>query len=701
MNTAAFLTFALSISAPDAGQPQVRVPVTTVTVIGQKELDELARLPLSGTNLPGSLLLDAGIQIPSDAARFSPNTQFTEFTARKLSNARIRGLGASPANPGVTTYVDGVPMLNSNTSSFDFIDVEQMQVLRGPQGTLYGRNAIGGVINIVSASPSLTQWSGQASVPLGSNSLFEARANANGPIVKDKLSAGFALAYARREGYTEDIVSGNDVDYREGLGLKGQLLWTPNSSFSTRLILSSESARDGYYALSDLALVEQFPFEVTRDYLGRTERDMFQTAVLSRYDAGRFSLTNVFGFLDWKTFDSTDLDYTFLPLATRDNLEDAAQITNEIRVFSPLDKPLNLGGSVGLRWQVGALFFNQDYDQNAIRTTAPFVLDPSVDFSVSNISPAAQLDDVGVGIYGQGTFAFGSRFEASVGARFDYERRDAFILTAFSPMIAPDIVVDESRTFSDVSPQFAAGWRVNDTFMIYGAWSRAFKAGGYNPVSIPGNEAFNEEHASNIEAGVKYKSNNDRYSASAAVFSIDWEDLQLNVPILFSAGSFYIDNVGDATSRGVEFEASFRPNAGWSFYSALGLTRARFSDGSTSGGLDVSGNEIPNTPAYTVGFGAQYTKTVRQHELWGRIDVGVTGAYQYDEANTAGQDAYTLTTIRGGMRMGFFTIEGWVRNAFDVRYAPLAFPFPGFTLSGFLAEPGAPRTWGVTAGVRF
>lgn len=700
MNTAAFLTFALSISAPDGTQPQVRGVSTTVTVIGQKELAELEKLPLSGTSLPGTLLRDAGVEIPSDARFFSPNTHFTEFTARKLSNVRIRGLGASPANPGVTTYVDGVPMLNANTSSFDLMAIEEIQILRGPQGALYGRNAIGGVINMITEVPSLTAWSGEASVPLGGDSLFGLRANLGGPVVKDRLAAGFAVSYLQRDGFTENIVNGNDVDYRNGFGFKGQVLWTPTTSFSTRVILSGERSRDGDYALSDLALVEQFPFEVTRDFEGRTERDMFQTAILSRYDAGRFSITNAFGYLNWKTFDTTDLDYTFLPLAARDNREDAAQITNELRIFSPADKAMTLGGNVGLRWQAGVLFFNQDYDQNAGRTTAPFVLDPSIDFSVTQISVSA-LNDFGIGLYGQGTFAFGSRFEASVGARFDYENRDAHIMTGFAPMIAPDVVLDESRSFSDVSPQFAAAYHLNDNVMLYGAWSRAFKAGGFNPISIPGSEVFDEEHAWNLEGGVKYKSGDDRYAASAAVFSIDWDDLQLNVPMPFSPGAFYIDNVGAATSRGVELEGAFRPNAAWSFYGALGMTRARFSNGSTSGGLDVSGNEIPNTPAYTAGVGAQYTRTIRQHELWGRIDVGVTGAFQYDEANTAGQDAYTLTTIRGGMRMGFFTIEGWVRNAFDVRYAPLAFAFPGFTLSGFLAEPGAPRTWGVTAGVRF
>ena len=156
-----------------------------------------------------------------------------------------------------------------------------------------------------------------------------------------------------------------------------------------------------------------------------------------------------------------------------------------------------------------------------------------------------------------------------------------------------------------------------------------------------------------------------------------------------------------ATSRGFEFEAAYRPNAGWSFYSALGWTRARFSDNSFAGGIDVSGNEIPNTPAYTVGFGAQYMKTIRQHELWGRIDVGVTGAYMYDEANTTGQDAYTLTNIRGGLRSKLLFAEVWVRNAFDTQYIPLAIPYPGFAQSGFVGEPGRPRTFGVSVGVGF
>jgi iron complex outermembrane receptor protein len=268
-------------------------------------------------------------------------------------------------------------------------------------------------------------------------------------------------------------------------------------------------------------------------------------------------------------------------------------------------------------------------------------------------------------------------------------------------MISPDVALAMSRDFNDVSPQVAAAFRINPRTLAYATFARAFKAGGFNPVSIPGSESYDEEHAWNIEAGVKLSSEDGRYGASAAVFSIDWDDLQLNLPIPFAAGAFFIDNVGAATSRGVEFEATARPMVGLDFFGNAGFTRARFASGTMIDALDVSGNRIPNTPAYTAGFGAQYSRTIRQHELFGRVDVGVVGAFQYDEANTAGQDAYALTNLRVGMRMSYITIEAWVRNAFDTRYVPLAFAFPGLNPSGFLAEPGRPRTFGVTAGVRW
>ena len=686
-----------------AQTPTQTVPTTgtSVTVVAQKEPADPAKLPVAVTALPEDLLKAAGVTFISDAEMFSPNTHFTEFTARKLSNPRIRGIGASPANPGVVTYVDGVPQLNSNTASFDLIGVEQVEFVRGPQSALFGRNAVGGVINILSDRPSMNKWSGHVLVPFGSFSEFQTRATVDGPIVKDKLAIAGAVAYGRRDGFTTNTLNDEDVDYRDGTFAKGQLLWTPNQVWETRLIVSGERARDGDYALNDLSAVRATPFEVQRDFIGHTDRDILSTTVLASRKGSKLTFSNALGFVNWKTFDATDLDYTAMPLGTRNNDEKAMQFTEEARVASTPTSLIKLGGNRTFKWQAGTLIFTQNYDQTAVNTFAPFVLSPFVGVAVAQTSPQASLDDFGVGVYGQGTINFGSRVDVSAGARYDHERREANITTSFSPPIAPGTLVNQTRNFDDVSPQVAVAVKLHDNAIAFGTASRAFKAGGFNPVSIPGSESFDEEHAWNFEGGVKTQAHHGRVVASLSVFSINWDDLQLNVPVPGAPGQFYIDNVGSATSYGVEYEGRYHVLEGLDAFAAIGSTHARFDSGSMSGGVDVSGHKIPNTPSFTTAFGGEYTYPIGPFRTFVRLDVATTGSFQYDEANTQGQSAYTLTNIRGGFHGPSLTVEVWVRNAFDTRYVPLAFAYPGFSASGFIGEPGRPRTWGINLGIGF
>jgi iron complex outermembrane receptor protein len=678
----------------------VRVPGSTVTVTAAKEPADPAALPLAITPVLQSVLESAGITWISDAGIFSPNTHFTEFSARKLSNPRIRAIGAGPANPGVVTYFDGVPQLNANTSSVDFVDIGQVEFVRGPQSTLYGRNALGGLINITSTRPSLTKWTGNVMVPIGSESLLETRASVGGPIIKDKLAAGFGLVYAEREGFTTNTLTGNDIDSREGFSAKGQLLWVPGGGWETRLLLSGERARDGDYALGDLAAIRANPFEVQRDFEGFTNRDIFSTTFIARKVSSRFAFTSTTGIVDWKTEDETDLDYTPLPLTTRSNTEEALQFTQEFRIASAAASPVKLSDTIGMRWQAGVFFFTQGFDQLAVNSIAPFVLSPFVGFPVNQTSPDAALDDNGLGFFGQGTFAIGSRFEGTAGVRFDNENKKANILTSYDPAIAPPVQVDDERDFSAVSPQFAAAYRLRPSTLLFGNVSRAYKAGGFNPVSIPGSEAYGEEFAWSFEGGVKTVAANGRFSASASVFSIDWDDLQLYVPIPGAQAQFYISNVGAASSTGVEFEIAGRPYTDLDVFAAVGFTHARFAGGTASGGVDISDNKIPNTPGFTTSFGAQYARETLGGRAFGRIDVATTGGFEYDEANTQRQDAYTLANLRGGWRGHRVTVEAWMQNAFDTQYVPLAFAFPNGQ-SGFLAEPGRPRTFGITFGVGF
>ena len=366
-------TFAQAPSAqPTApsGQP-VRVTIPSVTVTAQKEPADVQSLPTSVTAVTADTIRDAGIGIVSDAAIFSPNTYFSEFTARKLSNARFRGVGSSPANPGVATYIDGVPQLNANSSSIDLLDIAQIEFVRGPQSALFGRNALGGLINVTSGRPSLSKWSGSASVPLGNYSAFDLRAAASGPLSKT-VAAGVALERSERDGFTQNDLTGHDLDFRSSFSGKAQLLWVPASQWEARVIVTGERARDGDYALGDLAGLRQKPFHVGRDFEGHTNRDVVATTIHTRRQGQRWTLATTTGFVNWKTQDLTDLDYLPLPYVTRNNDEKDRQFTQEIRLASGI--PVKVSDRAALRWQSGVFFFTQNYDQDAVNTFAPLLV---------------------------------------------------------------------------------------------------------------------------------------------------------------------------------------------------------------------------------------------------------------------------------------------------------------------------------------
>src|SRR5688500_11476609 len=219
------------------------------------------------------MLTSSGITNITDASSYSPNTYFADLSARKISNARFRGIGSSPANPGVTTYIDGVPQLNTNTSSIEFLDIEQVEFVRGPQSGLFGRNTLGGLINVNSVRPSLHDWHGAVAVPIGNFGSRDIRANVTGPLTS-RMAFSLALGHASRDGFTENTLTGNDLDSRSATFGKGQLLWSPNARWETRLILNAERARDGDYGLRDLAALRTHEYETQRDFEGETERDI-------------------------------------------------------------------------------------------------------------------------------------------------------------------------------------------------------------------------------------------------------------------------------------------------------------------------------------------------------------------------------------------------------------------------------------------
>ena len=671
-----------------------------VTVTAQKEPADAERLPISVTAVGGEFLDRSGAHEVGDIALYAPNTFFSELTARKVSNPSFRGIRSSPSSPRIATFIDGVPHLNTSSSNLELIAVERIEMVRGPQSALFGRDALGGIMNITSRTPSLTRWTGTVDWESANYAGRGLEASFAGPISANK--AGFAGAFGarRRDGFTENLTTSDDVDGRSSAFGKAQIFWAPAPRWQAHVIVSGERDRDGDYALADLQAVRDNPFDVTRDFTGRTDRDVFSVAGIAHFEGGRVSVSSTTGVVTWDTQDVTDLDYSPLPLVTRDNSEDSWQFTQEVRLASTsAGKPMI--GSRALSWQAGVFLFTQNYKQDAINQYSPFVLSQFIPFAVTQHAPESELDDAGVGVFGQGTLAVTNRLEASVGARFDYESKDADLNTYYLPSFgAGDTHVTASRGFSNLSPQISLTYRLPADRSLYVSVAEGFRAGGFNPASPSGNESYDEEHAWHVEGGFKSIWANRRATLNASVFYIDWEDLQLNVPDPNVPAQFYISNVGGARSAGFEVETRVRAQEHLDLIGAFGQTSSEFKAGSRSSGADVSGNSLPGTPDYTATIAAETSVPIgAKTSLYGRGEAVFYGAFKYDDLNAAGQDAFSLANFRAGLRVGPVFVEAWIRNTFNTAYVPVAFPYQ--TPSGYLGEPGKPRTFGIKGGVGF
>lgn len=691
---AALASAACLVTALPAASDPTKLPV--ITVSAQKEPLPLALTPASVTAAPRSFLEDSGVQSVNDAARFAPNTYVSEFSARKLSNPRFRGVGASPNNPAVTTYLDGVPQLNANTSSLELVDIDQIEFVRGPQGALFGRNTVGGLINLTSTAPALERARGGVTAGFGDHGLREARVTASAPLVARAAGVSFAGGYAEREGFATNPLTGHDLDRREAWFGKAQLLWRISADWTARLIVAGERARDGDYRLNDLLAVRANPESMPRNFEGFTHRDVLSPTLQLTGRAGEVNVALTSGFVNWKTSDATDLDYSAAPLIERRNDERGRQFTQEVRFSSPQD------AARAFTWQAGVFAFAQEYEQEAANYFPnPVFLRYPPGTPAFRSHTEAQLDDAGAGVFAQLTFKPAADLALSAGLRADFEQKEAELRTFTTPAglgaVTRQSLEDD---FSEVSPHVSARYEVAPNRIVYATIARGYKAGGFNAASPAGTERFDPETSWNYEAGAKTSALNDRLQLAFAVFQTRWDDLQLNVPAL-TPGQFYIANVGAATSKGVELELNARPAPGWDVFAGAGRLSARFRTGTRSNGVAVGGNRLPDTPEFTFNAGTQYSwSTGSVGTAFVRGEVTAFGRFFHDDLNSRAQGTYALTNFRLGWRGRTWAVEGWIRNAFDERYVPIAIPFAAAP-SGFVGEPGAPRTMGLSVGLRF
>jgi iron complex outermembrane receptor protein len=288
--------------AAAAAEEQVHIAKQPITVMvtARKEPETALSIPLSVTAVTEGTLRDSDIRAVKDAARFAPNVIINEFTARAVSNPFFRGIGGSPTNPGVSTFIDGVPQLNGFSSNIEMADVAQVEFVRGPGGSLYGRNTAGGFINIISRPASET-WTAQTQGAFGNYSYRDIRGSVSSPLLRERFSFNLAGGYSGRDGYTKNDFSNRDLDRRSAGFGKAQLFVKLNEQWKIRWIFTGERDRDGDYALGDIGYIRENPNRVRRDFEGHTRRCVGSTTLRLEYQGDSVDFASISGGLWWKT----------------------------------------------------------------------------------------------------------------------------------------------------------------------------------------------------------------------------------------------------------------------------------------------------------------------------------------------------------------------------------------------------------------
>lgn len=689
---------------PPTQEPKPEPPPPTaepVIVEARRWQEDLADVPQSLTVVKGEQLERAGTTRIRDAGATTPNLFFNEFTAERLSFPTMRGIGSGQGDPAVVTYVSGVPQLTTNTTNLPLVDVERIEFLRGPQSTLFGRNALGGVIQIFEKQPSRTLGA-SASGTFGNFGLQQYQVSASGPLVAERVHFRLSGVSTQRDGYSTNDFTGNDVDDRDQLYGRAELEWMPDDAWELDLRIEGSEARDGGFALSELTGLRARPHHIDQDYEGRADRDTAGVSFVATRSGDGVDFTSVSSLQRWEILENADFDFSTIDGVRRRTEESQDAFYQELRLSSTRDRDTDLGPGVTSKWLLGVSGFVADTSRAAANDYRPGgagILFPPMQVGVDTSS--GEFEDWGAAAFGQFTVTLAKTWDLGVGLRWDHEEKHADLRRTFETggFVASDVRQDLDADHDELAPQASLGCHVTDDALLHARFAKGFKAGGFNLAAPAGQLAYAPETSTTWEVGARTAWLAQRLHVDVALFQIDWDDMQLSQ--FDAAVGGYVANAGAATSRGGEIEVRAIAGGGLEFTGAFGWTDATFDRFTDPYGVDVAGRNLAYAPSSTQALGVEY---VGEMPDCGRWFVGVdwhgVGTYWLDAANRQ-SESFDLFGCHAGVEVGQLRFAMWARNLLDEEYVQVAFQPNPADPSVFVGENGAPRTFGLELTLRF
>ena len=668
----------------------------TMTVTVQKREEDIQDVPASVTALSDIQIEDAGIESTNEIHTFVPNFTAFELGGAGFSYYSIRGLSNFAARTGVIgIYIDDVPMITTYLTDSKIFEIERIEVLRGPQGNLYGLNSEGGVVNIITKKPG-NMWIGKATAGFGDYETQFYKASASGPMIKDKLFFGLSGMYDKQdEGYID--AGSYHPDTSELHAGRGQIRWTPNDDLDMTFSVTVETQDNG---MGRFVLVDDDPFDIPDkniDEIGNVDADTQSLRI--KYRAPWFELTSVSARYSNKLDQIMGYDFSGMNLMSMRYLGDDTNYSQEIRLSS-------LESDSPFKWLAGGYYFSGELIYGLTMIYDAAVLDPT------GVTPPGlmtiedptytTLDTNTYAIFGQAGHTFFDKLTLTAGLRYDRDKKETdYYHQGFTIFGMPPSEYKDSETWDAWSPKFIADYRWNPSVLTYVSAAKGYRSGGYaqSDADTAENAKFDPEYAWSYEAGLKTNWLDNRIMLNAAAFYTKVKDFQV-----FRFNELLqptYTNAPKATLHGFEAELLARPLKGLDIMASFGYLDTEFDENkdpfNPAGPKDYTGNKLPLSPEYTASLSVQYRLS---WGLFARAESNWFGDTYFDEANIHKQGGYCIVNGKIGYEKEHFDIYFFVNNIFDKEYYTFLFDDP-MDPTKDLGTIGDPRTFGIQATVRF
>lgn len=716
---------------PPAAQPdgaQGSEDDNTVIVTAQHRVERLIDVPISITalgaedvqNANASYLTDLANRVPGLYVSTAPGNTAPAVTIRGISSASSGNAGFPPA---IGIYVDDVYQGRDPTFNAILNDVERIEVLRGPQGTLYGKNTIGGAINIITRDPGNDpEISGDFTI--GNFDYYQLRASAGGAIVPDRLMVRVSGIHRERDGFIRNSLTGQDHNNLNADG--GRIVLLSNLNENIRLRLSADYfTEEGRTALETgpvtLPAIPRFasvpPQDPTDEVVQLNqpdfgEREIYGFAGRLDFDLGPAALTSITAYRRYNSNFNYDADG--LPIEGFDTgrEENGRNFSQEVRLAST--------GERNFTWILGFYYFEEEtYNLRRLHygVDIPYLAAGAAGgivfpgYAGERSLTESTIDGSSYAFFGSATYRLTPWLRISGGLRYTHESKDFTYrqvitqqFTGGPSIIAGSVVVIPQRNehYGDgrLTGDASLSFDITPDVVSYLRYARGFKAGGFQTdvISPPFNPAeslgFRPETVNSYEAGIKTYLFNRRASVNFSVFHLDWSDKQEQI---FTGFSFLIRNAASAKSTGAELEIFARPVDGLTLNANLAYLDTRYTD---FPGSAFDGRSFPNLPHWTGNAGVQYVAPVSSGlELFARGDLLYRGPNYSQPATTIRIDIPSITTIDA--RLGIQSADGrwgaylWGRNLTDVEQLTRSLYLPLGPSNIMLRSPMIGRTYGL------